>query len=233
MNLYRKYVYWITPEEAGMLLRDRQVQGVRVSRAKGVVCTPLDERKKIAVVSPEVWNQTCSRMGSWYRASEKNGLFLVVSSFDLELRPERKAAIITRSDFSPERIPTAEEKEEMIRHPGFCSRMPPEWESVAEREKRIYLRWAHKLGSTVTEFSELFLSQTANHANFLAPRFFVDESGEQVPYSIDVSAHLCSCCLELFQVLGGEYRRKLVRPCPGAVMFAELQPDIYLLVEKP
>jgi hypothetical protein len=39
--------------------------------------------------------------------------------------------------------------------------------------------------------------------------------------------------VELFQVLGGDYRKKMVAPCPGATIFARLKPDRYLLVEKP
>lgn len=71
-----------------------------------------------------------------------------------------------------------------------------------------------------------------NHANFINPHFFVEDEGGVIPYSIDKSAHLCSCCVELFQVLGGEFHRKLVAPCPGATIFARLKPNRYLLVER-
>jgi hypothetical protein len=60
----------------------------------------------------------------------------------------------------------------------------------------------------------------------------VEDDAGIIPYSIDRSAHLCSCCVELFQVLGAEFQRKLVAPCPGATIFARLKPDRYLLVEK-
>jgi hypothetical protein len=88
------------------------------------------------------------------------------------------------------------------------------------------------MGQDVKDYDFLYLSHTANHANFIKPQFFIQDSEEIVPYSIDKSAHLCSCCIELFGVLGGEYKKKLVSPCPGATIFARLEPDRYLLVEK-
>lgn len=230
---YRKHIYWVTPEEADGLRRDLIEQGVRISTAKGVVCTPLDVINKISIVPPGVWNENCSRQGSWYRASERNGLSLVVSSFELDTTRYRKEGVITRSDFVPSSPPTPQEKEELIRDPEFASRVPSEWGLVDDREKRIYLRWAARLGSDVREYALLFLTHTANHANFLNPRFFIEHNGSRVPYSIDISAHLCSCCLELFGVLGRQHTRKLVRPCPGAVIFARLQSNQYLLVERP
>jgi len=230
---YKKHVYWLAPEEAEQLHGDLKGRGIRVSIAKGVVCTPLDEMNRISIVPAHVWNETCARPGSWYRKSGRNGLSLVVSSFDVESIRRRKAAVITRSDFVPPRGATLQEKKEMTRESDFESLIPHEWGLVSEREQRIYLRWAARLGSDVKEYSFLFLTHTANHANFINPRFFLEHNGYRVPYSIDVSAHICSCCLELFQVLGSHHRRKLVRPCPGAVIFARLKPNGYLLVESP
>jgi len=85
----------------------------------------------------------------------------------------------------------------------------------------------------VDDYGFLYLSHSANHANFLSPRFFVRDGEGMIPYSIDRSAHLCSCCVELFQILGGNYQKKMVAPCPGATIFARLKPDQYLLVERP
>ena len=99
-------------------------------------------------------------------------------------------------------------------------------------KKRIYLRWAKRLGSDETNYDALHVSHTANHANFMRPQFFVTKDRQRVPYSIDHSAHLCSCCLELFKVIGEQYPAKLVAPCPGATIFARLKPDQYLLVEN-
>ena len=120
----------------------------------------------------------------------------------------------------------------MISDKDFILRIPVEWQTITESEKEVYLRWAKRLGSAAESFDSLYLSHTANHANFIKPRFFIRQEGELIPYSIDRSAHLCSCCLELFQILGHEFHRKLVAPCPGASIFARLKPDEYLLVER-
>lgn len=226
-------MYWLSPGDADLLRSDLEAAGRRVPVAKGVVCTPLDERNRIALVPPGVWGETCSRQGSWYRVSNRNGLVLAVSSFELEPWEEKKVAVITATDFVPPRQAAPEEKQAMVLDPDLERRIPSEWGVVSETEKRLYLRWAKRLGSKVEDYDFLFLSHTANHANFLNPRFFITEGDEVIPYSIDSTAHLCSCCLELFQVVGQGYTRKLVRPCPGASLFARLKPDRYLLVERP
>jgi hypothetical protein len=157
----------------------------------------------------------------------------VISSHDIESLAGKKAATIKAVDFRPPRLAGMEEKREMSGEADFLSKVPSGWQKVSDFEKRVYLRWAARLGSEVDNFDFLYLTQTANHANFMKPRFFVEENGCRIPYSIDRSAHLCSCCLELFQVLGDQHPRKLVAPCPGATIFARLEPDRYLLVEKP
>jgi hypothetical protein len=122
----------------------------------------------------------------------------------------------------------------MARDASLKKHIPPGWYSVSSVEKRAFLRWASQMGSSPERFRELFLAHTANHANFISPRFFVqDEEGNPIPYSLDRSAHLCSCCIELFQIIGSRFKKKLVAPCPGAVRFARLEADRYFLVEGP
>jgi hypothetical protein len=201
--------------------------------AKGVVCSPLDDISRISCVAPAVWNETCARQGSWYRVSDKTGLFLVISAVDLEELKEDKAATIRRVDFRPPKVATLEDKKALVEDPDFDRSIPQRWREFTDVEKRVFLRWAARLGSGTEDFDLLFLSHTANHANFVKPRFFIREGEMIVPYSIDRSAYLCSSCLELFQVLGAGHKKKLVAPCPGATIFARLEPDKYLLVEKP
>jgi len=229
---YRKFIYWMAEDESEGLRGELGAQNIRVKTAKGIVCTPLDVINKVSIVPPQVWNETCGRQGSWYRTSDKNGLYLVVSSFELERHKGRRAAVITESDFTPPRLATPEDRELLFNDAQLRERMPEDWKHVEEVEKRVYLRWARRLGSDVREYDFLYRSHTANHANFIHPRFFVQEDGLQIPYSIDRSAHLCSCCVELFQVLGAGFDKKLVAPCPGATIFARLKPDRYLLVER-
>jgi hypothetical protein len=231
-GVYRKHIYWLTEAEEFRLREKLKTWNIKMGSAKRLVCTPLDEINKISSVSPEVWNIVCARQGSWYRASEKNGLYLIISSFELSGYQDKKAATLTRSQFDPPRLAKPEDKEDMIRDPEFMNRIPSRWRMVDEREKRVYLRWAKRLGSHVEDYDFLYTSHTANHANFIKPRFFIKANETIIPYSIDRSAHLCSCCLELFQVVGTHYPKKMVAPCPGATIFARLKPDQYLLVES-
>lgn len=231
-SVYTKHAYWLTEAEERHLKEKLKDQGVKLKEAKGVVCTPLDEINKISSVAPGIWNETCSRQGSWYRASDKNGLYLIVSSFEVEGYEEKKAAVITKSGFVPPRSATWSDKEDLVRAHSLIEKMPRAWAEVEDLEKRIYLRWARRFGSDLNDYSRLYLTHTANHANFIEPRFFIEQDHLMVPYSIDTSAHLCSCCLELFQILGSRYTEKLVRPCPGACIYARLKPDEFLLVKS-
>ena len=207
-------------------------RNIKLKAGKAVVCPGLDEINKIISVPPEVWNGTCQRQGSWYRKSEKRGLYLIISSFELEGYEGFKEAVITRSDFILPRTVTKEEKKEMIEDEAFKSLVPQEWYVVSDLEKRLWTRWARKLGSH-EDWDSLFLTHTACHANFIKPRFFVESNGQKIPYSIDMSANLCSCCLELFRVIDDTSPKKLVAPCAGAVIFSRLPKDRYLMVEKP
>ena len=230
---YLKHIYWLSKEEVARFETQLAARGIKMKFAKGVVCTPLDEMNKLSCVAPEVWDETCARQGSWYRASEKSGLFLVISSFDVEELKDKKAGTIRRVDFHPAKVATLEEKKTLASDPDFDRRVPARWRKISDVEKRVFLRWAARLGSETEDFDWLYLSHTANHANFVKPRFYVREGEMNIPYSIDRSAHLCSSCLELFQILGAEHKKKLVAPCPGATIFARLEPDKFLLVEKP
>ena len=230
---YTKYVYWLTRDEENRLRAELADRKIKLKSAKGVVCTPLDVINRISSVAPDIWNDTCGRQGSWYRTSDKNGLYLIVSSFELDGYEDEKAAIITESDFVPPRLASLEDKQAMVQGSSLEKRLPEEWKRPGETEKRIYLRWARRFGSDVQDYDFLYLSHTANHANFINPEFFIRDDSGIVPYSIDRTAHLCSCCVELFQTLGNEYRKKLVAPCPGGCIFARLKADRYLLVEKP
>jgi len=226
-----KHIYWLTKEKESRLKRTLAERGIKLKSGKAVVCPGLDEITKIISVAPEVWSGTCQRQGSWYKRSAKNGLHLIISSFDLEGFEPYKQAVITRSDFILSNPATRKEKQEMIEDEGFRPSVPKEWHEVSDFEKRLWIRWARRLGSE-DDWDTLFLTHTANHANFTKPRFFLEEDGHIIPYSIDRSANLCSCCLELFGVIGEEWKKKLVAPCSGAVVFSRLEKDRYLLVEN-
>ena len=230
---YKKHVYWLNENRVSELKEILERQKIKLKQAKGIVCTPMDRINKIAIVAPEVWNETCARQGSWYRTSEKNGLHLIISAFRLDAFEDQMAAVITESDFVLPEPASPAERDLLLADPRLRERIPAQWGQVGETEKRIYLRWGKRLGASIPDYHQLHMTHTANHANFISPRFFIETSDGMIPYSIDKSAHLCSCCVELFQILGTEFKKKLVAPCPGAVIFARLKPNRYLLVEKP
>jgi hypothetical protein len=227
-----KHIYWLTREKEGRLREILAERGIKLKSGKAVVCPGLDEITKIISVAPEVWRGTCRRQGSWYRRSTKKGLYLIISSFELEGFEPYREAVITRSDFVLPRPATREEKLEMVADEEFRFSVPEQWYIVSDLEKRLWTRWARRLGSE-DDWDTLFLTHTATHANFIKPRFFIEEDGRIIPYSIDRSANLCSCCLELFGVIGERWKKKLVAPCAGAVVFSRLEKDRYLLVESP
>lgn len=228
---YIKFVYWLTGEDARVFKEEMERTGASVKAVRGVVCSPLDPLNRISLVEPSVWNATCRRQGSWYRSSDKDGLYLAVSSSPLEGWKDRMEFTIQESDFVRPSLATNEEKQALLNNPNILGRIPEEWKQAAEVEKRTYLRWAKMFGSDVADFDSLHVSHTANHANFIEPRFFVHDEDGVIPYSIDRTAHLCSCCLELFGILGSAFKKRLVAPCPGAVTYARLKQDQYLLVE--
>jgi hypothetical protein len=232
-GFYIKHFYWLTKEEGVRLGHELEAEKIKLKAAKGVVCTPLDPINRVSIVSPDIWSGNCSRQGSWYRASPKNGLYLVVSAFELRGYEEKKSGVITRSPFKPPQIASEQEKELLLREPEVLCRIPEAWTRVSDTEKKIYVKWAQRLGSESQDFQFLYLSHTANHGNFIKPHFFIEDGRSVIPYSIDRSAHLCSSCLELFQILGSQFRRKLVAPCPGATLFARLEPDVFLMMESP
>ena len=155
-----------------------------------------------------------------------------MSPFELAGYGGRREAVITLSGLAPPTPINTAEKKELVSDPGFMGEVPPEWHDVSEGERRRTLSWVRRLGSDRMDYDFLFLTHTANHANFIRPRFSINEDRSKIPCSIDRSANLCSCCLELFQVIGENLPKKLVAPCAGAVIFAGLEPDRFLLVEK-
>lgn len=230
---YIKYVYWIEERAEPHLreiLRDRV--NIRLKYPKGVMCLALDKRYKVGCVTPEVWSQKCKRQGTWYYNSSNKGKLLIISSFKILGFDDMLECIIRESPFTPPRYATYEEKIRLAGNPSYKRLTPINWNDVSDVEKKWFIRFARRLGSTVEDFEYLFLTHNANHSNFIEPQLVISEGGLQIPYSIDISAHLCSCCLELFQIIGGFHRKKYVLPCPGAVHFGGLSPRHYLEVES-
>lgn len=230
---YIKYIYWIESEmEAILSAYLKEERGTKLKYPKGVMCLPLERRYKVGCVTPEVWSQKCRRQGTWYYHSSKKGKLLVVSSFQIPGFEDMLECIIKESGFRPPRFATDSEKKTLATNPVYTGLIPDGWNKVSPVEKKWFIRFAKRLGSRIDNFEYLYMTHNANHSNFIESHLFIEESGDKVPYSIDISAHLCSACLELFQVLGENYKKKYVTPCPGAVFFGGLEPDRFLEVES-
>jgi hypothetical protein len=226
-----RYVYWFSSREMGTFDETLSRQDHKRMVVRDVPCVAL-RRERISIIEPKAWDGTCKRQGSWYHGSDKAGMTCVVSPVELPEHRPNLATCLAPSGFTPPRYASQEEMVALAEDEDFLTRAPKRWYTVAPRETRGAARLAKRLGHPVNDKRVLFLAQTANHANFISPRLAVGSNGESVPYSIAPSAHLCSCCLELFRVLETGRKRLLVSPCPGAVRLGGLEANRFVRVDN-
>lgn len=222
-----RYTYWLTADELGELKSRRRLMPIR-----GVPCKGLNDAADASFVAPEVWDQVCRRQGGWYRESPKAGLYLVVSDEPIEGLDGSLETVIEACDFEAPRLATTGEAREMATSGAFRDRAPEGWDDLTERDRGYWRRLLAHIGSR-GDIGSLLEFHSANHANFIEPRYSTREEGQPVPYSIGRTADVCSACVELFNILGGEFAKKYVVPCPGFVRFAGGEADRYLLVRTP
>jgi len=189
----------------------------------------LSRRVEVGIVHPDAWDkyELCKRQLSWYKVSKYRGRALLVASRQIEGCGLRPRILLRDTKFKPPRLPGKVERLKMIEQEGYRQRKPEEWENLEAEDSELHDRWLKIMGVRGTTYEELFITHCANHANFIKPSYFVMEEGELVPYSIDKTSHICSACLEFYNIIGEEFRKKLVVPCPGAVLFAGLAPNRY------
>ncbi len=228
-NQFVRYSYWITPEEFPRIARALE-STFETSNAQKVPCEPLGRNVEVGFVLPEVWSLLCKRQGSWYRAASRAGQIVVVSSVELGEYGLKAETVIRHSDFRPPALPDLDQRMELLRSGRYKSMRPPEWERVSEEEKNGIERQARILGIR-DSINEILMSRSANHANFLEPRYYVQKDSEIIPYSISRSGNVCSSCLEFFNIIGSEFRTKMVVPCVGAVLYAGMRANRYYEVK--
>ena len=225
-----RYLYWFAKEDFADARDFLVKEGYKLTSTLLTPCQVLKSRgHDIIYAPPEVWSRICVRQGSWYRDSAKQGQYMVMSDHRLPdaLDRFRDAEMLT-SDFMPERLPTPGELQEIVGSEEYQKNKPKEWEGIGLIDAIMF-----KLFFTFTRFwgigdnlKKYWLSQKANHANFLARKFTTEVDGEQVPYSVTENAGVCSSCAEFFNV-NNETSRKLVRACPGSVFFGGAERNIY------
>jgi hypothetical protein len=208
-------------------------EGIRLEEETRLPCRVLRPSLDIRVLTPAAWNGFCKRKTSWYWKSEKAKKLLVVSSTPLQHPGLDGPIIIQESNFQPNRLPLPEEVIHLVQSREFEKNKPRLWDKVSIAEKDTYQRWLKRFHVQESfDFDRIFMIQSANHANFLDPKFFTVIGEAVTPYSIAKSAYVCSSCLEFFNILGGQWPVKYVVPCLGAVQFARIPQDKYFRIES-
>jgi len=230
--MYQKFAYWLQENDCLRLQQALEKDGISYSIAKNAVCRPLSKRWTVGIVPPQIWSQAklCKRQLSWYWLSPHAGQFLVISDFDLSSYTLSPQIILEKSSLKPKSFPPAEEQQDMIQKKSYLQAKPDEWDDL-DLDSEELKKWMKIMGIRGLNFRDIFLTHCANHANFLEPIYYLQKNNSIIPYSIsNKTKYLCSACLEFFNIIGEEYKRKLVVPCPGAIIFAGLPVNTYLEV---
>ncbi len=228
---YQKYCYWTDLHGLKLARKSLEERGMELTDEARIPCRVLKASAEGFYLAPPAWNGFCKRRTSWYRKSAKADKFLIVSNHSFNLLGLENPIILKESSFKPDRFPSPEEIDLLIQSEEYQKRKPREWDKPDALEKDFYQRWFER--NKIKEhfdFDKILMSHSANHANFLDPRFFVNLNGSVVPYSISDSIHVCSSCLEFFNILGEQWPVKYVVPCIGAVQFAHLPMNQYFEV---
>lgn len=226
-----RYLYWVPSEEFGNAKTRLREAGFHLSETLLTPCQVLRATDdKVMVAPPAVWSRICVRQGSWYRASERKGKYMLMCTRRLpaELDAYLDAELVP-TDFQPESLPNEVELQELVDSDGYREKKPHSWEGIGFKDAAIF-----KTLFTVTRFwgrgdnlKKHWLGHRANHANFVEPKFTTQLDGEEVPYSVTKNDGVCSSCAEFFNVISPD-TRKLVRSCPGAVTFGGAEREVYL-----
>lgn len=235
IKAYQKFVYWLTVRELDRLKEGLADKGLDLFRTKKAVCLPLSRDLKIAFAEPQVWDEysLCHRQLSWYRESPFRQKVLVVSSFVLEDEHLHPETIIRDSKFRSRIFPDRAEQLRMIARESYQKSRPEEWENIDGEDSDQQKRWLKVMGLGHMSYKELFIGHCANHANFIDPDYYILEGNQRVPYSIGRTPFICSACLEFYNIIGADNKKKYVVPCPGAVLFAGMDGNHYYEVIHP
>jgi hypothetical protein len=229
---YQKYCFWVDSHGLKGVRKNLEERKINLSDEVHIPCRALRPSTAIILVVPQAWNGFCKRRTSWYRKSNMAGKFLIVSNSPLDIPDLEIPFTIEGSSFMPDRLPNPEEISQLVQSLEYQRKKPSEWDKPDPLEKDFYQRWFERQQRKEPfDFDKILLSHSANHANFLDPKFFTNLNGTIAPYSIADSIYVCSSCLEFFNILGSQWPTKYVVPCIGAVQFAHLLKDHYFEVK--
>ena len=228
-------MYWLEGNKFERVRSGLAGQGITLQQSKKAVCVPLSRRIQAGFVPPGAWDEyaLCRRQLSWYRVSPYRGMTLVISSGPIQADEVAPETVIRERRFRPKSLPGRDQQLAMIARESYRRARPDAWEELVPEDKELRDRWLKIMGVRGISYEELFITHCANHANFIDPTYFIREEDGPVPYSIARTTHICSACLEFFNIVGSRFRKKLVVPCPGAVLFAGMAPNRYYEVLRP
>ena len=230
---YQKFCYWVDTHGLSKVRKNFEERGIQLTDEARIPCRVLRSTREAGYLASPAWYGLCKRRTPWYWESEKAGKFLVVSNTSLDHLDVGNPIIITESNFKPDRLPSPKEITQLIKSEEYQQRKPNAWENIEPIEKDFYQTWFERhRPNDPFDFEKIFMNHSANHSNFLDPKFFINLDGLIVPYSIADSLHVCSACLEFFNILGSQWPVKYVVPCIGAVLFAHLPMDQYFEVRN-
>jgi hypothetical protein len=232
MTEYKKYCYWL--DLKGFRLAKMDLEGKEVQRTDEahLPCRVLTASKELGYLAPSAWNGFCKRRTSWYWKSEKAEKFLIVSNKPMDIPGCKDPITIVESNFKPDHLPSLKEILELTESDEYCKKKPKGWDKPDPIEKDFYQRYFERYRAIDSfDFEKLLKHHSANHANFLDPKFYIVLNEHKVPYSIADSIRVCSSCLEFFNILGDQWSLKYVVSCIGAVKFAGLPMNQYFKVE--
>jgi hypothetical protein len=234
MTPYKKYCYWLDLNGFTSVKKLLEEEGNQGTGETHLPCRVLKTSTELGYVAPSAWNGFCKRRTSWYWKSDKAEKILIVSNKPWGIPGGKDPITVVDSNFKPDRLPSWKEILELIASDEYRKRKPKEWDKPAPIEKDFYQIYFERYGVTDSfDFEKLLKHHSANHANFLDPKFYIVLNESKVPYSIADTIHVCSSCLEFFNILGGQWSLKYVVPCIGAVKFAGLPMDQYFEVTAP
>lgn len=211
--------------------------GIPLHETRKTVCLPMSNKIALGFVPPEAWSNfdICKRQLSWYNTSRFSGKYLLISSTDIngygfDIKP---TTIITKIKFKPELLPGSDygKIQKLTERKSYLIACPSAFNDIDSTDKAMQLRWLKIMGISGVAYKDLFAFQCANHANFIEPDYFIDAENGPIPYSIGMTKQVCSACLEFFNIIGAEFKKKFVVPCPGAVLFAGMSVNTYYEVK--
>lgn len=228
------HLYWFNENEfnnAKVLLKE---SGYSLSATILTPCQVMRAQgKKVVYAPPSVWSRMCIRQGSWYRDSEKKGMTMLMSEDRLpELLDGNLEATLEMSDFQPKSLPNEETLQAVADSQVYKDSKPDSWERTSWWDHvslkmffGLFRFW--KWGEN---FKTYWTSHKANHANFVSKAITTEIDGEAVAYSLTENKGVCSSCVEFFNIVNPD-SRKLVRSCPGSIVFGGAPRDKYVDVK--